>query len=71
MAQHDEPVGIAAEPVRLEPCAMFTPSADGMVCSACGWLDDDHGAPTPVAGPVTGLARPRRPEVRVPERRAS
>jgi hypothetical protein len=59
-----------APPVRFEPCAELRLDYDApwAVCTACGWLDDDHArAETPIAV-VTEL--PVR-VARIPERKAS
>jgi hypothetical protein len=55
--------------VRFLPCVEFAGSPhDPLVCS-CGWLAQDHAPPQPRAT-VTPLRR-RRPQVTLPDRRAS
>ena len=52
----------------FEACTEFRPSHDDLLVCSCGWLENDHAVE--VLAIVTFVRR-RRPQITLPERRAS
>jgi hypothetical protein len=60
--------GSAGTTITFEACTEFRGSHDDLLVCSCGWLEDDHVVETlAVVTPV----RRRRPQITLPERRAS
>jgi hypothetical protein len=54
--------------VEYEPCHEFRPDQEDLLLCSCGWLEHDHAVETLAV--VTSVRR-RRPQITLPERRAS
>ena len=54
--------------VEYEACPEFRPVHEDLLVCSCGWLEDDHAVE--MLAVVTPVRR-RRPQITLPERRAS